>query len=154
MAVQDLSVRPTIGGIHHLKFPVADLARSIDYYEAVFGARRLTALDHVRPDGSLFAVLLDVPGLGTLLELRLDPTRASAQPGFDPITCTVDTRADLVAWEAHLQTLDVRCSPVLVGVSGWLLAFEDPDSRRIRLYTRETHGPELTPSWDDPWVKS
>ena len=146
--------KPTIAGIHHLKFPVADIGRSTAFYAAVFGAARIEALDHVRPDGTLFAVLLDVPGLGTLLELRLDAAAAGAQAGFDPVTCTVATRADLVMWHAHLEALGVSHSPVLVGVAGWLLAFADPDARRLRLYTLETHGPELAPSWDDPWVKS
>ena len=152
--MKDSRVKPTIAGIHHLKFAVSDLARSTAFYEMVFSATRIKALDHVGRDGVLFAVLLDVPGLGTLLELRLDPANALAQSGFDPFTCTVGTRAELVAWHEHLATLGIRHSSVLVGVSGWLLAFEDLDGRRLRFYTLETHGPELTPSWDDPWVKS
>ena len=143
---------PAIHGLHHLKFAVADLARSTAFYERVFGATRLSKFDHTRPDGTQFAVLLDVPGLGTLLELRLDAAAARAQAGFDPLSCAVATRAELEAWKAHLQALDVRHSPLLVGVVGWLLVFEDPDARRLRLYTAETHGPELMPSWDDPWV--
>jgi catechol 2,3-dioxygenase-like lactoylglutathione lyase family enzyme len=56
-----LPTRPEIGGIHHLKLPVTDLERSVRWYSDVLGARRLTELDHRRPDGALFAVILDVP---------------------------------------------------------------------------------------------
>ena len=73
VVVQNTSVKPPISGIHHLKFPVANLSRSTVYYADVFGAERITAFDYVRPDGILFAVLLDVPGLGTLLEIASRP---------------------------------------------------------------------------------
>jgi hypothetical protein len=35
---------------------------------------------------------------------------------------------------------------------GWLVVIEDPDGRRIRLYTRQTHGPELKVDWISPWI--
>jgi catechol 2,3-dioxygenase-like lactoylglutathione lyase family enzyme len=144
---------PVVLGIHHLKFVVSDINDSLAFYEAAFGAKRITALDHRKPDGSLFGVILVVPGLGTELELRLDPAGAKSQAGFDPLTLTVEGAADLERWAAHFQAKGLPHSPVLVGLVGWLLVVEDPDRRRIRLYTKQTHGPELKPSWDSPWVK-
>ena len=144
---------PVVLGIHHLKFLVSDLDKSTAFYEAAFGARRLTAHDHRRPDGILFAVILEFPGLGTQLELRLDPAGAPSQKGLDPMTLTVDGAADLERWLAHFQAKKLQHSPVLIGLVGWLLVVEDPDGRRIRLYTRQTHGPELKPSWDSPWIQ-
>ena len=36
--------RPRIEGIHHLKFTVSDLDRSLDFYEKALGALRLAKL--------------------------------------------------------------------------------------------------------------
>jgi catechol 2,3-dioxygenase-like lactoylglutathione lyase family enzyme len=143
---------PDLLGIHHLKFPVADLERSSDFYSRVFGARRLGHLDHYDADKRLYAIILDVPHLGTPLELRLNATQATHQKGFDPVTLKVEGRADLHKWIEHLQHERVPHSPVLTAYVGWLVAFEDPDGRRIRLYTNERHGPELTPSTDPIWL--
>lgn len=142
---------PRFDGIHHLKFPVADLARSLDFYERALGARRIEALDHVR-DGEVFAYILEVPGLGTFLELRLAPDLAPHQRGFDPVTLTVDTLAELEAWVAHFAREGFHHSPTLVGMIGWLAAVEDPDGRRLRFYTREKPGPGLEISWESPWI--
>ena len=145
---------PALKGIHHLKLPVADLARSLDFYERVLGAKRIPEADHRRAvDGSLYAYILVVPGLGTMLELRLHPTRAVAQAGFDPIILSVADRAALTAWVVHLDTEKVRHSEIVTAIRAWLVVFEDPDGHRLRLYTDETHGPELKPDEDHEWIK-
>jgi catechol 2,3-dioxygenase-like lactoylglutathione lyase family enzyme len=145
--------RPNLIGIHHLKFAVADLARSLDYYERVFGAQRIEKFDHIDPNGRLFAYIISIPGTDTPLELRLNASAASRQIGFDPVTFLVDSRVDLEKWINHLSVSRVPHSGLLVGALGWLVAMEDPDGRRIRLYTRETHGPEEQVSWDSPWIR-
>jgi catechol 2,3-dioxygenase-like lactoylglutathione lyase family enzyme len=143
---------PDFLGIHHLKFPVSDLERSIDFYTRVLGAKRLAHLDHYDANKQLYGVILDIPRLGTPLELRLNATQAMHHRGFDPITLTVEDQAQLHKWIHHLEVERVPHSPVLTGYVGWLMAFEDPDGRRIRLYTNERHGPELTPSTDAIWL--
>jgi catechol 2,3-dioxygenase-like lactoylglutathione lyase family enzyme len=143
---------PTLRGIHHVKLPVSDLARSVDFYTAVFGAVRLTDADHVDRDGRLYAVILRVPGLDPLVELRLEPDQARASAGFDPITLAVDDRAALAAWSAHLDALGVDHSPVIAAIRAWLVVLADPDGTRLRLYTLEQHGSEVAPAEDDPWI--
>lgn len=143
---------PTIHGIHHLKFPVADLARALAFYTAAFGARRIPEYDHRDEHGAVYAYILSVPNLGTVLELRLSAELAARHKGFDPITLAVETRADLQEWAAHLDSLKLRHSGVLVGAVGWLLVLEDPDGRRLRLYTREVHGRELPVSQSTEWL--
>jgi hypothetical protein len=49
-------------------------------------------------------------------------------------------------WDAALTELGVLHSPILDAVSGWLIASQDPDGNRIRLYTLESHGPEVRPA--------
>ncbi|MFI1801351.1 antibiotic biosynthesis monooxygenase [Streptomyces sp. NPDC020379] len=142
-------------GIHHLKLPVTDLERSARWYGDVLGAHRLTELDHRRPGGTLFAVVLDVPGLGTRLELRLDPVTATAVEGYDFLTLAVDDRTALDRWIAHLDTLDVPHSPPVVALVGWLLVIPDPDGQRLRLYTTTPHGLDSARiEYDSPWLST
>jgi catechol 2,3-dioxygenase-like lactoylglutathione lyase family enzyme len=144
--------RPNFLNIHHLKFAVSDLDRSLEFYSRIFGATRLPRLDHVNAGGQLYAIIMDVPNLGTPLELRLSAEHAARQKGFDPITLSVEGRADLRKWVEHLDAERVLHSPILTAMVGWLVAFEDPDGRRIRFYTNERHGPEETPSTDARWL--
>lgn len=146
--------RPGIEGIHHLKFPASDLERSLAFYERTLGGKRIAEWDHVHQDGTRYAIILEVPGLGTRLELRLDPAQAAAQRGFDPVTIAVRDRAALATWADYLDAVNIEHSPVLAAIQAWLIVFADPDGRRLRLYTLETHGPELPPDEDSPWIAS
>ena len=146
---------PGIQGIHHLKFAVSELARSLAFYERVFDARRIPQADHVREsDGQLYAYILDVPGLGTRLELRLNPAQAEKHRRFDPVTILVEDRAALARWAAHLDALGIAHSPVITSIQAWLIVFDDPDQNRLRLYTAEMHGPELKPDEGNEWLKN
>jgi catechol 2,3-dioxygenase-like lactoylglutathione lyase family enzyme len=139
-------------GIHHLKFAVSDLDRALDFYQQALGARRIPQLDHRHDNGTPYAYILELQGLGTYLELRLNPAQAAKHRRFDSLTITVDDRTALEQWDQHLTTLRLPHSPVLVSLHAWLLVLEDPDQNRIRLYTNESHGPELHPDHDNPWL--
>jgi catechol 2,3-dioxygenase-like lactoylglutathione lyase family enzyme len=146
---------PVHDGIHHIKLPVSDLERSTEWYGAVLGARRLTELDHRRPDGTRFAVILQVPGLGTNLELRLDPATAGALDGYDFLTLAVGDHATLEGWIAHLDALGIRHSPPIVALVGWLLVVPDPDGLRLRFYTAQPHGLDASRvEYDSPWLSA
>jgi catechol 2,3-dioxygenase-like lactoylglutathione lyase family enzyme len=144
--------RPPLRGIHDLKFAVSDLDESLRFYQRALGAKHIPELDHTRNDGTRFAVVVEVPGLGTVLQLRLDPERAARQAMFDALAIAVDDRAALVRWDTALTELGVLHSPILNAVSGWLIVIQDPDGTRIRLYTLESHGPEVVPATNSPWL--
>ena len=147
--------RPALDGIHHLKLPVSDLDRSLGFYQRVFGAERIEAADHHREsDGTLYGLILEVPGLGALLELRLDAAAAARQRGFDPFTIAVANRDVLARWSFHLEAAGVPHSSVITAIQAWLVVLEDPDGHRLRLYTRETHGRDVKPDEDNPWLRS
>lgn len=131
--------RPAISGIHHLKFNVADLDRSLQFYEATLGARRVVEFDHRHPNGEIYAYILAVENLGTMLELRSNQDAASREKGLDPVTLSVAARDDLVEWHNWLESVGAKHSPVFTGALGWVLVMEDPDGRRVRFYTLETH---------------
>jgi catechol 2,3-dioxygenase-like lactoylglutathione lyase family enzyme len=147
-----LDNRPPLRGIHNLKFAVSDLDVSLRFYERALGAKHVPELDHMRDDGTRFAAVIEVPGLGTVLQLRLDPERAARQAMFDSLAIAVDDRAALGRWDAALTQLGVLHSPILDAVSGWLIVIQDPDGNRIRLYTLESHGPEVKPATNSPWL--
>jgi quinol monooxygenase YgiN/catechol 2,3-dioxygenase-like lactoylglutathione lyase family enzyme len=129
------------------------LERSTAWYCAVLGARRVTELDHRRSDGTLFAVILDVPGLAGHLELRLDPATARALNGYDFLTLAVAGRSSLDDWAARLDALGVDHSPPIVALVGWLLVAADPDGLRLRFYTTEPHRlSESAVEFDSPWL--
>lgn len=144
---------PVHTGIHHIKLPVTDLERSTQWYSDVLGARRLTELDHRRPDGTLFAVILDVPGIEGKVELRLDPDTARALKGYDFLTMTIEDRPALDAWGARLDALGIPHSPAIVAMVGWLLVVPDPDGQRLRFYTRQPHGlGQSAVEFESPWL--
>ena len=42
---------------------------------------------------------------------------------------------------------------MLAAIQAWLLVFEDPDGRRLRLYTLATHSLEIKPDEGSSWLK-
>ena len=54
---------PPLDGLHHLKIPVTDPVAAAGWWKRLLGAARLPQWDHVDADGTLFGVLIQVPGL-------------------------------------------------------------------------------------------
>lgn len=128
-----------LAGIHHLKIPVTNLARAVDFYHRIFGYR--TTWEFPEADGVVRGVGGEVPGLGAMtLSFRVNPQAAEGCKGFDPISFAVDDRDDLVAWSEHLDAEDVPHSRIIEASYGWLLVFNDPDGLELHLYTNAEHG--------------
>ncbi|MFC1439847.1 VOC family protein [Streptacidiphilus sp. N1-10] len=131
--------RPRLSGIHHVKIPVTDLTRSVDWYARVFGLD--VTMEFPDADGVVRGVAGLVPGLGdVLLGLRVNREAAEGCKGFDPVSFAVDDRADIEAWAAHLDGLGVEHSPLIEASVGWLLVFDDPDGLQLHLYSWAAHG--------------
>ena len=146
---------PPLMGIHHIKFDVTDLDRSLHFYEVFLGARRIPAADHRRTDdGSRYAYVLEVPGLGCWLELLLNPEQAKRHRRLDPVTIAVQDRRTLEAWDNLLTEKNIPHSPIITAVQGWLMVIDDPDQNRVRLQTLDNHGPELQPEEANEWLKN
>jgi catechol 2,3-dioxygenase-like lactoylglutathione lyase family enzyme len=121
-----------VNGFHHVKLPVADLARSRDWYARVLGLR--THLEFVE-EGVLMGVAMRDPDNTIDLALRHDPARAAALAGFDPFALCVPTPAALDAWRQHLDDLGEPCGPIVAGHLGRVLVgLRDPDGIEVRLY--------------------
>jgi catechol 2,3-dioxygenase-like lactoylglutathione lyase family enzyme len=131
--------RPTLAGVHHVKIPVTDLDRSLDWYSRVFGLR--VTIEFPDGDGVVRGAGGPLPGLGdTLVTFRHNPKAVAGCEGFDPVSFAVDGRADIEAWAAHLDRLGISHSPVIEASVGWLLVFTDPDGLQLHLYSWAAHG--------------
>ena len=147
--------RPQLKGIHHIKLAVSALAPSLKFYEEALGAKRIPEADHIREDdGSVYAYILEVPGLGAALELRLNPEQAKKHYLFDPVTIAVADRKVLDSWGKYLTEHGLMHSPVIVAIQAWLIVLQDPDGNRLRLYTLEKHGPELKADENNKWLQN
>src|SRR5215475_2178116 len=80
---------PQLDGIHHVKLPVRDLARSLLWYESRLGYQ--ATIEFVE-DGTLMGVVMYHPAGGPAFGLRLDPARAEASAGFDYFSIGVPSR--------------------------------------------------------------
>lgn len=125
-------------GIRGVKIPVTDLVRSIDWYSRVFGFR--VEWEFEDADGVVRGVAGSVSDGAAGLSLRLNPEKARAIAGFDPVNWAVATRQDLKDWIALLDELQIPHSPEIEASIGWLLVFNDPDGLEIHVYTDESHG--------------
>ena len=121
-----------LDGFHHVKLPVADLARSRDWYARVLGLQ--THIEFAE-SGVVMGVAMRDPG-GTLdLALRHDPARAAALSGFDPVALRVPSQAALDAWRQRLEDLGEPHGGIVTGHAGRVLVgLHDPDGVEVRLY--------------------
>ena len=121
-------------GVHHLKLPVRDIARSEAWYGRTLRYRRTVEF---KDGDKLMGILMIHPDGGPPLALRLDPHRAEAAAGFD-----------------YLDALREPHGGVHQAGLGWILPFlHDPDGHEVRFYTMEHHTssePEEVKRFDDP----
>ncbi len=124
---------PALAGVHHLKLPVTDLARSLDWYQSRLGYR--VQVEFVE-QGQLMGYGLAHPAGGPDLGLRLDPARARAAAGFDYFAIGVPDRAAMIELAARLDALGQAHAGVHEASFGWILPeVPDPDGHALRFYT-------------------
>ena len=132
----------TLVGIHHVKFPVTDLARSRPWYEQLFGLT--PEIEFPDDDGVVRGVAYEPTDAGITFSLRENPAAAQGIAGFDPVSFAIADRAAAEAWITRLDELGIEHSPVIDATIGWLVVFNDPDGTELHLYSIERHG--LDPS--------
>jgi catechol 2,3-dioxygenase-like lactoylglutathione lyase family enzyme len=126
-------------GFHHLAVQVHDVERALRFYRDVLGLSERTR--HLREDGSLRSVWVDVPGGGFLaLEQTGAPPQASdfrtPTPGWLLLALRIAPEAR-AATEAHLAAHAVE----VVHRTRWTLYVRDPEGNRIGL----SHHPHDAP---------
>ena len=129
---------PALAGIHHLKVPVTDLARSPAWYRSRLG---YTVELESSEEGQLMSYALAHPNGAPRLALRLDPGCARAAAGFDYFWLGVPGKPELDHHARRLTVQDEAHAGVHWASIGWIL--HDPDGHEIRCCTIEQNaGPE------------
>ena len=137
-----MSDAPALAGIHHVKLPVTDLARSREWYQSRLGYQ--VQMEFVE-QGSLMGYSLGHPNGGPQLGLRLSPERARAAAGFDYFAIGVPDREEMDRLAERLTRLGERHAGVHWASIGWILPeLHDPDGHEVRFYTI-VHHTDLTP---------
>ena len=126
-----------VAGIHHVKLPVRDLARSRAWYESRLGYR--AAIEFVE-QGTVKGVVMRHPAGGPDFALRLDPARAGAAAGFDYFAIGVPSREAIEDLAGRLTALGEPHAGVHFATIGWILPeLRDPDGHEVRFYTTAHH---------------
>lgn len=125
-----------VAGLHHLKLPVSDVARSRQWYVQVLGFE--PDLEFVE-DGALRGAALAHPAASLRLALREDHARAAALAGFDLVALAVSTREELASVVENARAAGATPGEVILGREGWACDLADPDGIVVRLYTHERH---------------
>jgi catechol 2,3-dioxygenase-like lactoylglutathione lyase family enzyme len=127
---------PALAGVHHLKLPVTDLARSREWYHSRLGYQ--VQVEFVE-QGRLMGYEMSHPNGGPVLALRLSPERARAA-GFDYFAIGVPDREAIEQLAARLTALGEQHAGVHWATIGWILPeLHDPDGHEVRFYTTEQH---------------
>jgi len=128
---------PALAGIHHLKLPVTDLARSLEWYRSRLGYQ--VQIEFIE-QGTLMGYGLAHPAGGPELGLRLDPERARAAAGFDYFAIGVADKAAMDLLARRMDKLGQAHAGVHRASLGWILPeVLDPDGHTLRFYTMEHH---------------
>lgn len=96
---------PLLDGIHHLKLPVSDLDKSLDWYTQNLGYELMV---NFVEQGVRMGVSLDHARGGPPLALRLDPDQAAASAGFDYFSIGVPGQEAIEALAANLTERGVE----------------------------------------------
>lgn len=126
-----------ICGFHHVSLPASDLDRSGDWYERVFGFRRVLIEED---EDRVTMVMLEHPE-GMLLCLHQSPDLGGAWYGMGSAVAVLSFRVashgDLVLWDKRLAELGARHSSPRQAHLGWALDVIDPSGLCIQLHTYE-----------------
>ena len=132
--------------LHHLALTVSDVDVSVPWYEAVFGVAHQVDVPH---PGGVGKLLADGDGSLMIVLHRHDANDGSAFAetvnGLDHAGFFVPSRADLEAWQDHLEAngvsrVDVADkpltqSPIADEPYGSVLVFRDPDNIQLELFS-------------------
>ncbi|MGI5128456.1 VOC family protein [Pseudonocardia sp. CA-107938] len=134
---------PALDGVHHLKLPVTDLARSLAWYRRVLGYR--IEVEFVE-EGRLAGLAMAHPAGGPPIALRHDPEWAARAAGFDHFAIAVASEEAMRALAARLDACGEHHGGVHATPVGWILPMlRDPDGHELRFYTWETYDGPLAP---------
>jgi len=126
---------PEFPTITHVALTVSDLARSVPWYEQLFGAKPV--LDE---DTGPFRHVVWLVGGQTLVGLHQFPDPADTLPfnerrlGLDHLAFACGNRGELEQWQARLDELGIANGGVVDAPYGSGLSFRDPDNIALEFF--------------------
>ena len=125
----------TIAGGHHIAFTVRDADRSAAFYRDLLG---MQVLMEGNEEEVRFRILAH-PQSGWVIGVRQYPGHADGEfsefrTGLDHFAFTVDTRAELEAWQARLDEQGVPYTPIAETPIGTVIVFRDPDNIQLEFW--------------------
>ena len=127
--------QPALPALHHIALTVTDTDASVAWYERVFGITLQLEYDH---EGGAGLLLADPAWRLVIVLHRHDANQserfAESRTGLDHVGFSVSTRAELEAWQRHLEALGVSQSPIADTPYGYILVFRDPDNIQLELF--------------------
>ncbi|HUO48545.1 MAG TPA: VOC family protein [Acidimicrobiales bacterium] len=136
---------PTTPRMHHVALTVSDVDASVSWYETVFPVTHRVDIPH---EGGVGKLLSDDRG-GLMFVLHEHATNdgvpfAETTTGLDHVGLAVPTRAELQAWQDHLEAQGVTKtavadkpltqSPIADAPYASVLVFRDPDNIQLELF--------------------
>jgi len=119
---------------HHVTLSVTDLPRSVDWYEQVLGMSKAADREGatwtralMRSEGGLVISL--TAHEGTQGD-RFDERRV----GLDHLSISCADRAEVEAWERHLDELGVEHGELVDAAYGHVLTSRDPDGIPVEFF--------------------
>lgn len=139
----DTMARPLL---HHIALTVTDVDASIRWYEDIFGVKYLMDVPH---EGGVGKLMADESHQLMIVLHRHETNDGAAfaeqRTGLDHVGFMVPTRADLQAWQTHLETNGVARrssaaepstqSPITDESYGSVLVFRDPDNIQLEFFS-------------------
>ncbi len=136
--------------LHHLALTVSDLNASVSWYEDIFGVRFQMDAPH---RGGVGKVLADERWELMIVLHHHDANDrglfGETATGLDHAGFVVPERADLEAWQAHLEAKGIvrahvadkplTQSPIADEAYGSVLVFRDPDNIQLEVFSPPRH---------------
>lgn len=126
---------PTFSDVSHISFSVRDAEKTARWWQDVFGLAELVRIDDHE---GWHAILLE---LTEAIAIEFQQHDANQGETFDPVRTgadhlglAVDSREQLLEWQAHFEDKGVEHTPVADQPYGSVLTFKDPDRIQFELF--------------------
>lgn len=126
---------PELPAIHHVALSVTDLSVSLPWYQTLLDAEPAMTLADGPFDRRVFALAGgQLFGLTQHHSARNGDRFDVVSPGLDHIGFTCADRAEVAAWQAHLDQIGVQHGGIVAADYGWALSLKDPDGNALEFF--------------------
>lgn len=126
---------PELPAIHHVALSVTDLSVSLPWYQRLLDSEPAMTLSDGPFDRRVFAIAGgQLFGLTQHDSARGGDRFDAVAPGLDHVGFTCSDRAEVAAWQAHLDQIGVQHGGIVAADYGWALSLKDPDGNALEFF--------------------